>query len=318
MAGAPRLDLPPFAPRWPWIGGDLQTIRNWLVKPRPPLDAWPPERLDFDMADGTGDVLHGVLQRVDAEARPLILLVHGLTGSSESSYARVSAFHLLSAGYPVLRLNLRGAGMNGGATQQFYHAGRTADLDRVLRSLDARLAAQGVIAVGYSLGGNLVLKYLAEQGANAPLLAAASISAPIDLHAAQRCLSSARNRLYHDNLLNQMKQERRTDVDGEIRSIIDFDNRVVALNNGFKDALDYYRQCSAGPVLGKIRRPTLIVHAADDPWIPIAAYRETGWAANPNLAPFLLPSGGHVGFHAAGLATPWHDLALRRFLNALL
>lgn len=317
MVGAPKLDLPRFTPRWPWIGGDLQTVRNWLVKPRPALGDWPAEHLDFDMNDGTGDILQGVLQHAEGTALPLILLVHGLTGSSESSYMRVSTYHLLAAGYPVLRLNLRGAGAARGQTRQFYHAGRTADFDRVLRRLDAKLTGRGVVAVGYSLGANMVLKYLAEQGANAALTAAASISAPIDLHAAQCRISSTRNRVYHRHLLALMKHERDTDFDDGIRTIIDFDNRVVAPNNGFKDALDYYRQSSAGPMLDAIRRPTLIVHAADDPWIPIARYRETAWSANPHLLPFLLPSGGHVGFHAAGLSMPWHDSALLRFLSAL-
>lgn len=318
MAGAPQLTLPEFAPRWPWIGGDLQTIRNWLVKPRPPLDAWPVEPLDFDMADGTGDVLHGLLQRpAEDHRRPLVVLVHGLTGSSESSYMRVTAWHLLRAGYPVLRLNLRGAGPGRGRTRQFYHAGRSADLDRVLRSLGPDLARHGVVLVGYSLGANLVLKYLAEQGTHAPVMAGAAISAPIDLHAAQRRIAAPRNRVYHRHLLGQMKRERSADVDSGIRTILDFDNRVVAPHNGFKDALDYYRRSSAAPMLGAIRRPTLVIHAADDPWIPIDAYRDIAWGGNPMLLPRLARSGGHVGFHARGLAMPWHDAALRAFLDAL-
>jgi predicted alpha/beta-fold hydrolase len=318
MAGSPQLTLPALAARWPWIGGDLQTVRNWLVKPQPPLATWPAEHQSFDMADGTGDVLHGVLQRPEADrARPLVLLVHGLTGSSESSYVRVSAWHLLRAGYAVLRLNLRGAGPGRGKTRQFYHAGRSADLARVVDDLDPVNARHGVVAVGYSLGGNLVLKYLAEQGANAAVLAGASISAPIDLHAAQCRLASARNRLYHRNLLDWMKQDRSGESDGAIRSILDFDNRVVAPNNGFKDALDYYRQSSAGPLLAGIRRPTLVIHAADDPWIPIDAYRAIPWSANPYLAPHLMHTGGHVGFHGRGLAMPWHDVALQAFLESL-
>jgi len=318
MAGAPHLNLPPFAPRWPWIGGDLQTVRNWLVKPKPVLDKWPPEPLTFDMGDGTGDVLHAVLQRPEEDrARPLVLLVHGLTGSSESSYMRTSAFHLLSAGYPVLRLNLRGAGAGRGRTRQFYHAGGTADLDRVLRSLAPELTRHGIVLVGYSLGANLVLKYLAEQGAQAPVMAGASISAPIDLHAAQVRIASRRNRVYHASLLGEMKRDRPADVDARIRTILDFDNRVVAPQNGFKDALDYYRQSSAGPLLGAIRRPTLIIHAGDDPWIPIAAYRGVAWSGNPHLIAKLMASGGHVGFHGAGLTMPWHDVALLRLLEAL-
>src|SRR3954447_25922631 len=115
--------LPPFRARIPWLGGDLQTMRNFLVKPKPPIEQWPAERVAFDMADGTGDRLNGLLHRPrDDRRRPLILLLHGIGGSNESAYIRISALHLLRAGYPVLRLNLRGAGGPPGATQQHYHA----------------------------------------------------------------------------------------------------------------------------------------------------------------------------------------------------
>src|SRR5581483_3198933 len=133
---------------------------------------------------------------------------------------------------------------------------RSADLERILQSLAPALTQHSIVLVGYSLGANLVLKYLAEQGAAAPVLAAISISAPIDLHAAQRRIATPRNHLYHRHLLGYMKRDRGAELDSTIRTIIDFDNRVVAPNNGFKDALDYYRQSSAGPMLGSIRRPT--------------------------------------------------------------
>ena len=309
--------LPPFRARLPWLGGDLQTIRNALVKPRPPIEAWPAEPIAFDMADGTGDRLHGLLHRPHEDRRrPLTLLIHGIGGSSESSYIRTSTVHLLRAGYPVLRLNLRGVG--GDQTREFYHAGRTADLKSVIGALDAkvggRLAAHGVVPVGFSLGANLVLKYLAECGAMAPVLAAISISAPIDLAAAQRRIARARNRFYQRQMLGWLRSERGVKLPPELRTMIEFDTHVVAPANGFKDAQDYYRQCSAGPSLGAIRRPTLLIHAEDDPWIPAENYR--GIESNPSLMPLILHSGGHVGFHASGLDIPWHDMALSRYLGA--
>ena len=313
--------LPAFRARLPWLGGDLQTMRNFLVKPKPPIEHWPAEPLAFDMADGTGDRLHGLLHRpTDERKRPLILLIHGMGGSVESAYIRTSAVHLLRAGYPVLRLNLRGVGERPGSTKLFYHAGRTEDLKQVIGSLDARdgggLAAQGVVPVGFSLGGNLVLKYLAECGALAPVMAAITISAAIDLDAAQRRIATARNRLYHRELLKWVMSEREArNLPREIRTLIDFDNHFVAPVNGFKDAREYYRHSSARPRLGAIRRPTLLIHAADDPWIPAASYR--GIEPNADLIPLIPRSGGHVGFHAIGTDVPWHDMALSRFLGAL-
>jgi predicted alpha/beta-fold hydrolase len=100
-----------------------------------------------------------------------------------------------------------------------------------------------------------------------------------------------------------------------IRTLLDFDNRFVAPVNGFKDAREYYRHSSAGPMLGAIRRPVLMIHAEDDPWIPAASYRDI--APNPNLIPLIPRSGGHVGFHAAGTDMPWHDLALGKFIGAM-
>ena len=106
-----HFDLPPFRPLPLWRGGDLQTLRNWLKPPRETLDDWPGEELIFSCLDGSGDRLSAKLHRPEEGGhRPLILLVHGLSGSEDSFYVRVSAAHLLRAGYPVLRLNLRGAG----------------------------------------------------------------------------------------------------------------------------------------------------------------------------------------------------------------
>src|SRR4051812_8524771 len=277
MAGSASLKavieaLPPFRPRPPWIGGDLQTLRNSLVKPRPPIENWPAEPVSFDMADGTGDRLHGILHRPQrGRGQPLALLIHGLGGTRESAYIRTSSVHLVGAGYPVLGLNLRGAGERPGTTKQFYHAGRTEDLEQVIRSINAEdrgsLAAHGVVLVGFSLGGNLVLKYLAEQGALAPVMAAITISASIDLDAAQRRIAAPRNRIYHREILKWVLSERK-EVLPPIRTLLDFDNHFVAPVNGFKDAREYYRHSSAGPRLGAIRRPTLLIHAQDDPWIP--------------------------------------------------
>jgi predicted alpha/beta-fold hydrolase len=310
--------LPTFIPKFPWFGGDLQTLRNALLPPRMTLDIWPRTSLRFDMADGTGDSLIGELQQPDTVDRhlPLVILIHGLTGSMDSTYMRVSAYHLLRAGYSVLRLTLRGAGSSRRQTQGFYHAGRSEDLHQVIGQLDGRLAGNGLVLVGFSVGGNMMLKYLAERGRLAPIQAAISVSAPIDLAVTQQRLASRRNRRYHDFLLGEMKAERPCPAD--ITSIIDFDNRVVAPSNGFADAADYYRQSSAKPMLGRIKRPTLLIHAANDPWIPASIYSDIDLAGNRRLRLLLPRSGGHVGFHAWGLEQPWHDLAIEQFIRAAL
>ena len=146
-----------------------------------------------------------VLDRpADQSRRPLIVLIHGLTGCQDSDYILNSARFWLDREHPVLRLNLRGAGPSRSHCTEQYHAGRSDDLRFVLAALDDAILAHGAIAIGYSLGGNLLLKYLGEEGALAPFLAAASVSAPIDLAAAAQRFNRPRNWHYQRWLLAMM------------------------------------------------------------------------------------------------------------------
>jgi predicted alpha/beta-fold hydrolase len=312
------IDVPRFVPKLPWLGGDLQTVRNFLRPPGDILAPWPGERMTFAMKDETGDELTGLLHRPSEErGRPLVLLLHGLTGSEESSYLRVSARELLQEGYPVLRLNWRGAGPSLGKTREFYHAGRGGDLAAVLSSMGAELAKNGLAALGYSLGGSILLNYLADRGGLSHLRAAIAVSPPVNLHAAQQRIAARRNRRYHDYLLARMLEERALGGKSEgakLTRIIDFDDEIVAPANGFKDALEYYARCSAGPRLAAIRTPTLIVHAKDDPWIPAESFRSIDWNTAKSVRLLMPWSGGHVGFHAMGLKRTWHDEVTLRFL----
>ncbi|MBL8663332.1 MAG: alpha/beta fold hydrolase [Candidatus Odyssella sp.] len=306
-----------FRPRFPWLNGDLQTVRNMIVRPRPGFADAPARRIAFAMDDGTGDSLLADLHAPAAPRRPLAVLIHGLTGCGESFYVLSTARALLDRGHPVLRLNLRGAGPSAGACREQYHAGRTADVARVLGALDPALTREGVVAVGYSLGGNVLLKLLAETGAAAPVRRAAAVSPPVDLAAAARCILRPRNRLYQRYLLARMKAEARATRGGldaraaaavaAARDIVEYDDSVVAPRYGFASAADYYARCSSGPRLGAIRVPTLVVHSRDDPWIPPAALEAAARAGNDSLRIVLTERGGHVGFHGAGAALPWHD-----------
>jgi predicted alpha/beta-fold hydrolase len=312
-----KLDLPPFRPLPMWRGGDLQTLRNWLKPPKENVDAWPAEPLIFDCGDGSGDRLLARLHRPMSDSgKPLVLLVHGLNGSEESFYVRVSASHLLAAGYPVMRLNLRGAGPGRALSRSNYHAGRSEDVAACLAGMTPAMLAHGVVAVGYSLGGNLLLKYLGEAGGNAAVMAAVTVSAPIDLKVAQQRLGTHRNRLYHAHLLANLRDETGPAARG-IRSIHEYDNKIVAPANGYRSAEEYYAECSARRYLGRIRRPTLLIHAGDDPWIPAMSYAEVKWSEHPSLHLKLPVSGGHVGFHGVGLDRPWYDMALLRFLETI-
>ena len=320
--------FPVFRQRVPWLGGDLQTVRNTIIGNlgwRIDLSAHGERCLHLPTDDGTGDVMVGRLNEpAHGHPGPVVILVHGLTGCEDSLYVRVSASHLLAQGYRVLRLNLRGAGPSRPLCRDQYHAGRSEDLRIVLRQLDPALTADGVVLVGYSLGGNVVLKYLGEEGASAAVTAAASISAPIDMAATAVRMMRSRNAAYHGWLLRRMQQESlapAAEVSPEdrraaltARTVYQFDDSFVAPRNGFGTADRYYALSSGEQFMPAVRVPTLVIHAGDDPWIPIEPYRRVDWRANRHLVPLLPSRGGHVGFHGTDRSVPWHDACLARFV----
>lgn len=321
------LDLPPFRPRFPWWGPDLQTIAIRLTTARASdLAPHTSERLAFPMADRTGDILLGMLDlpAKPVDSRPLVILVHGLTGSETSAYIMNAARHLLDCGYRILRLNLRGCGPSRSYCREHYHLGRTADFRRVLSQIPEDLLDNGIVVVGYSLGGAMLLKYLGEEGSFSPLRGAATICAPIDLAHTKRHMMRARNWLYHAYLLNDLKAEALADgaltspEEREIiraaRSVQEFDDRFISPRYGYHGVDDYYELCSPVGYMPEIRVPTMVLASCDDPWVPVENYREFDWADNPSLLPVMSPTGGHIGFHANGSERPWCDLAVEKFL----
>jgi len=324
----PPPTFPPFRARAPWWGGDLQTLRNTLLRRRADLSPWPAERLEVPLADG--DTLLALRQRPQKDSgRPSLLLIHGLSGCEDSLYLLASARHFLARGWPVIRLNLRGAGPSARLCRASYHAGRSEDLRAFLAwlaAVDPTAAGRGVLPLGYSLGGNLLLKFLAEGDFPLPVPAAASVSAPIDLQAASDTIQRPRNAAYQRYLLLNLRREFRQSplelAPAERRRVLGqttvfgFDDAWTAPRNGFAGARDYYRRCSSAPLLPAITTPSLLIHARDDPWIPAEAYRDA--ERNPALRLLLPPSGGHVGFHAADDPQPWHDRCVEAFFAARL
>ncbi len=185
----------------------------------------------------------------------------------------------------------------------------------------------GLFLVGYSLGANMMLKFLAEERADLPVLAGVSVSAPVDLKAAQRCIMTPRNALYHRYLLTRMKRNAMAGESGgqdavrravsAARSVYEFDETVVAPAAGYTSAEDYYANCSALGFMRAIDVPTLMIHALDDPWIPARPYRDFDWRSAPRLIPLLSATGGHVGFHGRGSTVAWHDRCIVKFFEGM-
>lgn len=323
-----RAMFPPFVPRAPWWGGDLQTLRNFLIRRWADLRGYPTVRLTLPLRDGSGDRLLAALTRPRVEAtpaRPLVILVHGLTGCEESFYLLNTAAELLRQGFPVLRLNLRGAGPSRPVCRLQYHAGRSEDFAEALEQLPPAATAAGVVAIGYSLGANMLLKYLGERGSRTRLKAAVSVSAPIDLAETSRWMMRGRSAIYQGYLLRDMRREAlapgadltvsERDAIRAARSIWEFDHRFSAPRNGFPGAAEYYEKNAAQRFLDEIKVPTLVIYALDDPWIPATAYRTYDWRRNAYLLPLLEASGGHVGFQGRGdRRVAWHDLCIAAFL----
>jgi predicted alpha/beta-fold hydrolase len=291
----------------------------------PPLPADEGERYELPVSDSSGDRLASRYYPGSStrDGAPLVALVHGLGGSEDSTYIGVTTAHLVSLGYPVLQLNLRGAGPSRSLCCQQYHAGRSEDFRDALAGLPETLTRNGVAAVGFSLGGNMLLKYAAEHGG---LRGVVSVSAPIDLAAASHRFLDARNRGYHLYLLRGMRaealaassisDEERVAIP-EISTILEFDDRIVAPRNGFVDAADYYARNNARQFLAAVEVPTVLIYARNDPWIPSDAYTSYSWDRNPHLHPLLPTSGGHVGFHASESRIPWHDRCIASFLETI-
>lgn len=319
--------FPPFRARFPWLGGDLQTLRNTLHFKPPDLRTYPSERIYLPMQDGSGDSLWATLNRPsEANKKPAVVIIHGLTGCETSRNILASTAYHLARGHMVLRINLRNAGPSLGKCKHLYHAGRSQDLRDALTALPPDVTAYGLFLVGVSLGGNLLLKCLAERAGLETVLGAAAVCAPIDLQAAQQRIMEPRNFVYQNHLLRSLIADARCVVErqsvgldlGTIRTIYDFDDRVVAPLAGFDSAEDYYSRSSAAPVLGEIKKPTLLITSMNDPWIPVRTYFERSWSQGDPLTVVIAPDGGHVGFHARNDNVPWHNRAIGAFLDSLL
>ncbi|MEZ5401193.1 MAG: alpha/beta fold hydrolase [Bryobacteraceae bacterium] len=258
-----------------------------------------------------------------------VVLVHGLEASSEAPYMRSLAQTLLEAGYWVHRMNIRSCGGTEFLCRTLYHAGFTQDLFAYLADLD-RQRRTPVHLVGFSLGGNIVLKFAGQLGRDAFRLLASvtAVSTPIDLAACTERLNAPVNWVYQRRFLRSMKArlELRRKVLGELltappaeirglRSVYDLDDRVTAPAFGFASAEAYYESESARNFVGGIRVPCLLVQAQDDPMIPFEVFRAAGVEANRAIKMVTPEHGGHIGFLARRGPRIWVDAVIRDWIG---
>ena len=274
----------------------------------------PAERLEVPAGDGSGDRLAAdlYLPADERPGRPLVVLLHGLGGYAGSPYVRACAADLLAAGLRVVAMNFRGCGRSRETCHGHFHPGRTGDVKALLDYLEADAGRDlyecGVIPVGFSLGGSILLKGLAaaDPGQVGRVRAAVAVSAPLDLATCSRALGEPSNAVYQWDILRAMR-EHVTEAPGDVTdeeletmlsagSVWEMDERFTAPHLGFASAEAFYREHSAGRRLGEIGVPTLLLVAADDPFVPLRTYEEFDWAAHPHLVRKIAETGGHSGF----------------------
>lgn len=277
----------------------LGLLGRQLRPPRgPAAAAWHVE-LD-DRVTGRVE-LSGALH-VPERARALVLMVHGLGGSAESLYLHGAAAGAASRGIASLRLSLRGADRSGA---DFYHAGLVADLEAALAS-PALARFERLYALGYSLGGHLVLR-LACQPHDARLRAVAAVCAPLDLRATGAAIDATAGGLYRLYLLRHMRRMYRPVAErhawlarpaevARVRTLRQWDSLTVAPRFGFADADDYYRQESVGPLLDRMRKPALLVLSRHDPMVPASTVAGPLAAKPVGLEVRWVARGGHLAF----------------------
>lgn len=298
-----------FKPAWWLPGPHLQTLVPALFRRRPKLN-FRPERME--LADG--DFLD--LCWVGSGNGPIVLVLHGLNGSINSRYINGILRAISKRGWRGVLMHFRNCSGEPNRLPRSYHSGETQDLSAVLSELHRRQPNSPIFVIGYSLGGNVLLKALGEDTTHMPIKAAVAISIPFELAKTADHMSKGFARIYQWRLVRELKKAHRAKFKkikepiefgniGKLRTFWEFDNRITAPLHGFKSADDYYEQSSSRQYLAKIKVPTLIVHARNDPF------------TNPNSLPEprevskhvhleITEGGGHVGFVAGKF--PWRPV----------
>jgi len=329
----------PFQPR-PWLSnGHLQTIfGNFLPRPNR-LPASVAQLVEVSPAHGT-QISSQVLCEChwqplpERPLRPTAIIVHGLEGSSRSQYVIGNANKLWKAGCNIIRMNMRNCGGTERLTPTLYHSGLSGDVGRVMRFFIETQGLRSISLIGYSMGGNLVLKLAGELGADAPpeLRSVIGVSPAVDLDASADALHLIQNRLDERRFLRALlKRFRRKAMlfprafdpqrATHITSVRQFDDRITALYSGFQSSQDYYYRAAAARVLDRIAIPALLLHACDDPFIRFSPETRAIIDANPHITLLETLQGGHCAFLAPPDSTNendgyWAEHTAKQFLLA--
>jgi predicted alpha/beta-fold hydrolase len=302
----------------PWLrGGHVQTLASFFLKRRITLPA--AEKRLIEVEPGISVLCHCHWQAERQSALTLII-VHGLEGSSESRYMMGIAQKGLAAGMNVVRMNQRNCGGMDHCAPTLYNSGRSADVAAVARNLVEHDGVPGFVLAGFSMGGNLVLKLAGEWGSGGPVefRGVVAVCPAINLAAGADALHEPANRIYEYYFLMQLFQRYRRKVKlfpasfdparvRGVRTLREFDDRVTAYYCDFAGADDYYARAAAANLVENIARPTLVIHASDDPFIRILPETRAKLLSNPNIIYVETDDGGHCAFIGERDEDPVYD-----------
>lgn len=297
-----------FKPAWWLPTPHLQTL--WPVLCRGDIPDLHLERERVELPDGDFIDLDWVGRN---KTGPLVIILHGLEGSIESHYAKGMLYRLAQEGWRGVFIHFRGCSGEPNRLPRYYHSGDTADVDYIARLILKRQPNTIMAGIGFSLGGNVLLKWLGEKGSQHPLKAAIAVSVPFELSKASLCIRKGFSKFYQwyfirclrERLVNKFNINQ-APVDPallyQVHTMYDFDDKFTAPLHGFADAQEYYTTSSSRQFLRNIRVPTLILHAKDDPFMSEEVIPQPE-ELSPQVTLELTESGGHVGF--VGGKYPW-------------
>jgi len=314
-----------FNPKFPLQNGHISTI--WATLFRKQIIQYQRERIttpDNDFLD---------LDRVRNENKRLLIIGHGLEGSSNSTYIIGLAKYAQRNNYDVVAINWRGCSGQPNHTFSSYHTGKSEDLKTVVDYIISQNQYSEIYLAGFSMGGNIALKYAGEMGLKIPtqIKGIVGVSVPVDLESSSYKLAKSGNKIYMFRFLRTLKKKYLQKIQQypskeldtlkilDSKTFLDFDQEFTAPANGFKNAVDYWTKASSKPFLKNITVPTLLINALNDPFLAPECFPYHEADANKNFTLITPKYGGHVGFFEKPfqLETSWTDLEIIRFFESI-
>lgn len=293
-----------YSPPVLFRNGHISTIYSGLFR-KVDFDGYTRQRLELE----DGDFLDLDWSYSEDGNNRLVILLHGLEGDSQRAYMAGSALHLNKSGFDVCAVNFRGCSGSPNRLFRSYHSGATDDLHAILTGIIEKDQYSQVYLKGFSLGGNVALKYMGE-GRALPeeLKGAVGISVPCDLYSSLRSIMRPQNMAYAIRFKRSLLAKLKTKMGSfagqvsveefrKVKTLQDFDDLYTSRAHGFKDAMDYYRRCSCGPFLEQIPRPVLLINARNDSFLGPECYPEEIASRNNRINLEIPKYGGHVGFY---------------------